>query len=155
MLLSHDDKLSLVEYVQGAVFASDPMYGGLGYPLPAVLDGNRDPNVRHFLCITDTEWPVCSARLRIAPDDPSVGIVERVGVLPDLRGQHIVGGQTLGEKLMQMVIDGARESGVRTLTLESRLQAVPFYERLGFVATGPVFAKKSDPLLPMAKSLVN
>ena len=155
MNLSHADQLSLVEYVQGAVFASDPMYGGLGYPLTAVLEGNRGPNINHFLCVTDTEWPVCSARLRIDPNEPTIGIVERVGVLPVFRGRHVAGGQTVGEMLMQMVVDGARERGIQTLTLEARLRAVPFYERLGFVASGPTFTKKSDPLLPMAKSLTD
>ncbi len=61
---------------------------------------------------------------------PHIG---RVAVLAEQRGLGY------GRALMQALHDAARERGHLGVTLAAQLQALPFYERLGYVARGPVF----------------
>jgi putative acetyltransferase len=50
--------------------------------------------------------------------------------------------QGLGFKLATMMIDKAKELGAKSITLDSTLTAHSFYQRLGFVDTGPVEASE-------------
>lgn len=47
-------------------------------------------------------------------------------------------GKGLGRKLVELMLERARSEGVQTVTLDSTITAYRFYERLGFVDTGPL-----------------
>lgn len=68
-------------------------------------------------------------------------------ILPDSNGEcaylHAlyltpeVIGQGLGLRLMQTLLNEAKAKGVRKIKLDSTITAFTFYEKLGFVSTGP------------------
>lgn len=76
--------------------------------------------------------PIATARLLFNAHEglPHIG---RVAVLAEHRGQGY------GRVVMQALHEAARERGRLGVTLAAQLQALPFYERLGYVARGPVF----------------
>ena len=61
------------------------------------------------------------------------GKIGRVAVLMEHRGRGV------GALLMQCVEQTARERGFTELVLDAQCYAIPFYEKLGYVATGDVF----------------
>ena len=77
--------------------------------------------------------PVATGRLLL--DNPPGAHVHigRVAVLAGLRRQGV------GRALMQALQDEARRRGFAGITLAAQLQALPFYERLGYAARGDIF----------------
>ncbi|MDA0270110.1 MAG: GNAT family N-acetyltransferase [Chloroflexi bacterium] len=76
---------------------------------------------------------VATARLLLdvhAGEHPHIG---RVAVLAEHRGRHF------GVAVMEALHAEARRRGSRGVTLAAQLHAIPFYERQGYVARGPVF----------------
>ena len=61
---------------------------------------------------------------------PHIG---RVAVLAELRGRHY------GEQIMEALHEEARRRGHRGITLAAQEHALPFYDRLGYVARGGLF----------------
>ena len=89
-----------------------------------------DDQAIHILA-TQHGRPVGSARLLSYGD---IGKVGRVCVLPDARGTG------LGAALMQVAVAQFRTMpGVKRVKLGAQLQALAFYERLGFTPYGDVF----------------
>lgn len=97
-----------------------------GVPMELELDG-LDPGARHLIAIVDEDLPVGTARLL---DDGHVG---RMAVLPAWRGRGI--GTALLRRAVELAIAGGRPHAF----LHAQCAAIPFYERLGFRAEGPVF----------------
>lgn len=48
-------------------------------------------------------------------------------------------GTGLGAKIMRALMDDSKARGFTSAELESQVYAIPFYERLGFVAEGPEY----------------
>ncbi|SDN58850.1 GNAT family N-acetyltransferase [Vreelandella arcis] len=92
----------------------------------------QDPACRHFLAYLNGD-PVGTARL--LPD----GHIGRVAVLAEARGAGI------GRMLMQAAMATAQRVGHGQVALSSQLHALPFYERLGFIAHGEVFMDAGIP----------
>ena len=89
-----------------------------------------DGQAVHFLALQDGV-PVGSARLLTQGDTGKVG---RVCVLQTARGTG------LGAGLMQAVVDQCRGvPGLARITLGAQIQALSFYQRLGFTPYGEVF----------------
>lgn len=86
----------------------------------------RDPDCLHFLALIDSR-PVGTARLL------SDGHIGRVAVVADQRGNGI------GLALMAATIEAAHRHGLTRVELAAQVQALAFYERLGFVAHGEIF----------------
>lgn len=61
---------------------------------------------------------------------PHIG---RVAVLAEHRGRGF------GAAIMRALHDEARMRGAGAVTLAAQVHAIPFYERLGYVARGPLF----------------
>jgi predicted GNAT family N-acyltransferase len=85
----------------------------------------------HVLARLDGE-PVATARLLLGEGDGHVHI-GRVAVVADKRGLG------LGRVVMLALHDLAREQNATSITLGAQLQAIGFYERLGYRAYGDVF----------------
>lgn len=86
----------------------------------------EDPQAQHWLALAD-HTP--AGTLRLLHD----GHVGRVAVRKSWRRHG------LGSRLMQAVIHHGSAERLRELYLHAQVEALPFYERLGFAAEGPVF----------------
>ncbi|MBI5832538.1 MAG: GNAT family N-acetyltransferase [Armatimonadetes bacterium] len=103
-----------------------------------------DGECRHFLCLADDE-PVGTARLRLMPDGTAKA--QRVAVLRARRGRGV------GRAVMAALEAAAREAGCREVHLGAQLGALPFYQRLGYHAHGPVFDDAGIPHRHMSREL--
>lgn len=97
-----------------------------GVPEALELD-DHDPVSQHFAAIVPEAGVVGTARL--LPD----GHIGRMAVASQWRGHGI------GSRLVEAIIRTARNRGLDELVLAAQLHAIPFYENLGFEASGPVF----------------
>lgn len=101
--------------------------------VPAELEWDADDaTATHFLLYADGE-PVGTARL--LPD----GHIGRVAILPQWRKHG------LGERLMLHVMAHAETLGLSPLILSAQLQALPFYQRLGFVVSSDEYMEAGIP----------
>jgi predicted GNAT family N-acyltransferase len=89
----------------------------------------HDATAVHFLA-TQGDRAVGTARLRVAD---GVAKAERVAVLKDARGLGV------GLAVMEALHAEARAQGLKRVVLGAQCQAIPFYERLGYVAWGGKF----------------
>src|SRR5258708_5884248 len=88
-----------------------------------------DEDATHFLADVDGGVAATARLVEMGPDSGKIG---RVAVLERYRGQGV------GSDLMRRVMtEGFERFG--SLALDAQLAVIPFYEKLGFVAEGPVF----------------
>nr|WP_198431656.1 GNAT family N-acetyltransferase [Pseudorhodobacter sp. MZDSW-24AT] len=91
---------------------------------------DKDAEAIHILATVDGV-PMGSARLLLIGETGKIG---RVCVLPAARGTG------LGAQLMRAALEELRrQPGITRAKLGSQTHALGFYERLGFVAEGPVY----------------
>ena len=112
-------------------------------PLELELD-EYDEFATHFLLRAAVRTPLATARLLDKCGQAKIG---RVAVLKEARGRG------LGLMLMQFVLDEARQRGFTEAVLDSQTYAVPFYERLGFIAEGDEFDDAGIPHFLMRRKL--
>lgn len=91
---------------------------------------DRDPFCLHLLAL-DAAAPIGTARLDVAYG----GKIGRLAVLAPHRRRGV------GAALMAALHDLARARALPALWCHAQLTAVPFYERLGYRANGPVFVE--------------
>lgn len=96
-----------------------------------------DAESTHFVVAVAGEI-VGTARLRRVVGDDGVarGKVERVAVLARARKSGA------GRALMEAVHARATRDGLRELFLAAQLEAIPFYERVGYAAHGEEFVQE-------------
>ncbi|MBI9098421.1 MAG: GNAT family N-acetyltransferase [Spirochaetaceae bacterium] len=127
----HKEELSAVRY---EVFV-------IGQNVPVELEVEEaDARYTHILATADGK-PVGTARLT---DEGHIG---RVGVLKEYRKYGI------GKEMMRQIEEVAFELGFDSVELNSQCHAVPFYEKLGYVAYGEVFSEAGIDHRHMRKSL--
>ena len=79
-----------------------------------------------YIVLLDGGYPVATCRFyEISPDAVVLG---RVVVLPEYRGHH------LGSRVAEEAENWIRECGYTRIVIDSRIEAVPFYEKLGYVS---------------------
>ncbi|MDD3191152.1 MAG: GNAT family N-acetyltransferase [Bacilli bacterium] len=98
----------------------------VSYPLEFDLE---DKDYEIYILVKDTAC-IATARYKIIDDYAKIG---RVCVDQAYRGKHF------GLQLMKKIIRDIFKKGITDIILESQVSAIPFYEQLGFQATGPVF----------------
>lgn len=103
-----------------------------------------DGECTHFLAMAGTR-PVGTARLRVTPEGEARA--QRVAVLKTRRGRNI------GRHLMEAMEQVAGEAGHAELVLEGQVQAIPFYEKIGYRAEGEEFLDAGIPHRLMRKAL--
>lgn len=79
--------------------------------------------------------------------DPSVGSLGRLAVSRAARGLGV------GAALVRAVEEAARAHGLTSVDLHAQTHALGFYERLGYVAYGPVFPDAGIPHRAMRRAL--
>jgi predicted GNAT family N-acyltransferase len=104
---------------------------------------DQDGAAIHLLA-RDGDRPLGSARLLIKGGTGKIG---RVCVRADHRGQG------LGAALIRAALEVLRARGLDQARLGSQTHAIGFYEKLGFVAEGPVYDDAGIPHRDMALNL--
>jgi predicted GNAT family N-acyltransferase len=84
---------------------------------------------------------------RLVDKGNGVGKVGRVAVSAEQRGKGV------GNALMRLAEQVALEQGLSRLVLDAQIDAVPFYERLGYIAEGDIFLDAGIQHRFMSKSL--
>jgi predicted GNAT family N-acyltransferase len=101
---------------------------GQGVPMDIEIDA-LDKVAMHFLMEVDGQ-PIGTARIINKGD--GIGKIGRVALLMDKRGMGY------GRELMWYLL-GTGFRTFHTLVLDSQIQAIPFYEKLGFEPEGDMF----------------
>ncbi|MDQ8203158.1 GNAT family N-acetyltransferase [Pelagicoccus sp. SDUM812003] len=96
-----------------------------GVPADLEID-EMDPESRHVLAF-NADQPVATGRL--LPD----GHIGRVAVSKTWRQKGV------GCKVMQRLIEMAREADLRCVVISAQVSAKGFYERLGFLEKGDIY----------------
>jgi predicted GNAT family N-acyltransferase len=99
------------------------------------LDG-QDADCLHVLATDDDGGVVGTARLRLTDHGAKV---QRVAVAAARRRRGV------GRRIMEAVVSEARRHRAAVVVLSSQVTAIPFYEQLGFVASGPVYEDAGIP----------
>lgn len=105
----------------------------------------HDATALHFLALRG-ERPLATARV-VFKDGGRTAKIGRVAVLAEARGAG------LGAALMRAVEADPALRRVERCVLEAQLHALPFYERLGYAASGAVFLDAGIPHRLMEKAM--
>ncbi|WP_341738882.1 GNAT family N-acetyltransferase [Microcoleus sp. CAWBG640] len=84
---------------------------------------NHEDGAVHLVGICDRQI-IASARLR--ESSPGVGNISYVAVLPEFQNQGI------GTKLIENLIVKAQQKNLKSVRLMSRINAIKFYQKIGF-----------------------
>ncbi len=104
-------------------------------PIELEWDG-LDAEARHFIALDKARHPIGTARLL------ADGHVGRMAVLIEWRRRGV------GSALLKAVMSATQQ----TLFLHAQVDAIPFYQRFGFVAEGPEFMDAGIPHRKMVLS---
>ncbi|RAJ43662.1 putative GNAT family N-acyltransferase [Kitasatospora sp. SolWspMP-SS2h] len=147
-----------------------------------VVDGEPDlalaRRVRHEVFVVEQQVPAeleydeydaTSAHLlAVGPDGAALGTARMIsgaqalGITGGVEGRVLLGrlavvgsarGTGLGARLVRAVEELGRECGAREVELHAQVQALGFYERLGYVAEGPVYDDAGIPHRTMTRVL--
>lgn len=100
--------------------------------VPADLEPDEyDADAHHLIAQTGDGLPV--GTLRVVNKGSGTAKIGRVAVLAPYRGLGV------GHFLMQAAENYAQSANVSTLILDAQLPVIGFYEKRGYVASGPVF----------------
>lgn len=123
MSVVQTDDIALCHEIRKTVFTEEQ-----GVSVAEEVDGMDDQAV-HFLASLDGK-PVGTARVLIKDDSAKIG---RVCVLKEARGTY------QGQALIKACLEWAQAQGLPRAMLGAQLDALGFYEGLGFTAYGEVF----------------
>ncbi|HMQ39971.1 MAG TPA: GNAT family N-acetyltransferase [Paracoccus sp. (in: a-proteobacteria)] len=137
MRIEETEDLALCHALRRAVFIEEQ-----GVSEAEEMD-DLDPQAIHFLGWIDGR-PVATARIFVEGETGKIG---RVCVLAEARGTGA------GLALMRATIAALRERGAKTAKLSSQTHAMPFYEKLGFVAYGSEYPDAGIPHRDMVLEL--
>jgi predicted GNAT family N-acyltransferase len=87
----------------------------------------------HFMVRVCSEDTGAVGTARLIDKGPGIAKIGRVAVLREHRGRGV------GLELMRHTERYARTAGYTELVLEAQCHAIPFYEKLGYLAEGPIF----------------
>ncbi len=104
---------------------------------------DRDVSCLHTLAY-ENDKPVATGRLDVEKD----GKIGRIAVLKAYRRRGI------GTRVMESLVQAAREQGLRRIWFHSQISAVPFYLRMGYQASGEEFEEAGIPHVLMERWLV-
>lgn len=112
--------------------------------VPAELELDEYDGIATHLLLTENGKPLATARLL---DKHGVAKIGRVAVVQGARGRG------LGLHVMEAVLEEARRQGFSHAMLDSQSYAIPFYEKLGFMAEGEEFDDAGIPHRLMRRRL--
>ena len=106
-----------------------------GVPEDLELD-EFDPSAFHALAYEGNQ---CIGTARLVKLGSSGAQIGRMAVLASFRGQGI------GQQILAGLIALAKSQGISTLVLHAQTTAIPFYEKLGFMAEGSIYDEAGIP----------
>lgn len=137
VVFANDKEWDDVYQIRKEVFVEEQ-----GIPLEDEFDAH-DPLVQHVLVYYDGQ-PVGTGRLRFLED---IAKFERICVRGEARKLGI------GRKIINSLEELARKEGkVKQGLIHAQTQAIPFYEKLGFVVTSEEFMEDGIPHVKMLKT---
>lgn len=96
----------------------------------------HDGDGTKYIVLLDDGYPVATCRFyHLNTDNVMIG---RVVVLPEYRGQE------LGRKAITEAEKWIKELGYKSICIESRIEAVGFYQKLGFIQTDTCIVKSGQ-----------
>ena len=88
-----------------------------------------DKSATHFIVLYNGET-IGTARVVFSD---KIGKVGRICILKEFRNKGI------GSRLMEKIIEYSKNIGLECLYLASQINAIPFYEKIGFIVKGKEF----------------
>lgn len=101
-----------------------------------------DSDAQHVLAFIDGA-PVGTGRIT------SQGRIGRMAVLSEYRGHGV------GREILLALVKIGRHHGIDRLCLSAQCHAIPFYERMGFVAQGDIYEEAGIPHRWMEQPLIS
>ena len=95
-----------------------------------------DPVALHALAYSDN---ICIGTGRLHINNDGVGQIGRMAILSSFRNKG------LGRQIMKALIETAKSKEISSLILHAQVSAIPFYEKLGFIANGPIYDEAGIP----------
>jgi len=95
-----------------------------------------DSSALHALAYHDN---VCIGTARLHMSNDGSGQIGRMAVLAGFRNRG------LGLQIMNVLIGVAQSKGLSSLMLHAQVDVIPFYEKLGFRADGPIYDEAGIP----------
>jgi predicted GNAT family N-acyltransferase len=134
----YGDELSKIRY---AVFVREQ-----GVPVALELDDkDADPfAVAHVVATGAAGETIGTARMLLESEAVRIG---RMAVMPDWRGRGV------GQKMLEVLCDDARQRGYLLVRLNAQTHAAPFYAKQGFIAFGEEFFEAGIPHIEMRRNL--
>ncbi len=105
-----------------------------------------DATAWHIVLYQNAE-PVATGRAFPSREDSSIWILGRIAVLKEYRKLH------LGREIIAGLEQTARQGRAIKTALSAQIQARPFYEKNGYIASGAVYYDESCPHIHMEKTL--
>jgi len=106
------------------------------------LDGKDDEAIHWLVLNTYTLETIATARMLPCQEGCQLRPVAKIGRVAVKRSMR---GRRLGELVMQEVLETVAEQGYDQAILDAQVQALPFYEKLGFVVEGDEFMDAGIP----------
>ena len=100
-----------------------------------------DEAATHLIVESTDGEPIATVRLL------KDGHIGRMAVMRDWRGRGV------GRALLAAILTTARNAGLDAVFLHAQIDAIPFYERSGFVAEGDIFMDAGIPHRTMHRQL--
>lgn len=126
------DTLSDV-YVQSLKIRNTVFVKEQQVPLSLEIDKDEAYAV-HFVLLLDDQDETAVSTLCILPSaNGEQALIQRVATLKPYRGQGYA------QKLMVHVLDFLQSQHFKIVELHAQIQAIPFYEKLGFESFGDIF----------------
>jgi predicted GNAT family N-acyltransferase len=116
-----------------------------GVPRDIELD-ERDVECVHALAYEDGK-AVGTGRLVPPAQGAPASQVGRMAVLPECRGRGV------GSRILEELMDRARQRGDKQLTLSAQIHAVDFYRSHGFQPMGEIYDEAGIPHRKMRRNL--
>ena len=134
------DELESIQRIRDRVFAQEQ---GID---PALDWDGKDNQAVHLLAFQDQQ-AIAVARLREVEPSPTVKL-ERLAVLPEYRCRGI------GSELVCTAIAYSEQQSYLQMVLNAQLQAIAFYQRLGFETVGDRFKEADISHIKMKRKLL-
>ena len=116
-----------------------------GVPAELELD-EFDPTAVHALAYQNTQ---CIGTGRLVDLGNGKAQIGRMAVLIEFRDKGI------GKQILERLVNLAVSQGIREIILHSQVDAIPFYEKLGFTAEGASYDEAGIPHRNMILTLAN
>lgn len=112
--------------------------------VPEDIEIDEFDSIALHLTLYDTGKPIASGRIFQKVDSCVIG---RICVLKDYRGLSV------GNQLMQHLLEKASELGAKRLELDSQVYAIAFYKKFGFREHGSIFLDAGIEHIKMIKEI--